>query len=169
MSGGIGNLGTVACDANYGNYTAAVGAYTTNYAKFDQALQKTCATQNPGKYPTEYILQKAGLNDALKSQQFKDLQALQIRFSYAVANYTGMLATTKALVVATEPLKTYKDILQSQLTNNMSEVISMKQKIASGASQINSVNSQIPDLSNTGPFGSTNNRTGIGIGFLVFY
>ena len=169
MSGGIGNLGTVACDANYGNYTAAIGAYTTNYAKFDQALQKTCATQNPGKYPAEYILQKAGENDALKSQQAKDIQALQTRFSNAVANYTGMLATTKALVVATEPLKTYKDILQSQLTNNMNQVISTKQKIASGASQINSVNSQIPELSNTGPFGTTNNRRGVGIAFLVFY
>ena len=80
-----------------------------------------------------------------------------------------MLATTKALVVATEPLKTYKDILQSQLTNNMNQVISTKQKIASGASQINSVNSQIPELSNTGPFGTTNNRRGVGIAFLVFY
>lgn len=169
MSGGFGNFGTIACDANYAKYTAAVGAYNTNIVRFNQPLQTTCTAQNPGKYPIKYVLQKTGLSDELKAQQAEVLKALNTRFSNAVANYTGMLATTKALVVATEPLKTYKSILQSQLTTNATQVDSMKQKIASGANQINSVNSQIPDLSKNGPFGSTDNRTGVGIGFLVFY
>jgi hypothetical protein len=161
--------GSSACDANYANYTSAVGAYKTNISKLYSPLQTQCEAQYPGKYPVNYVLQKTGLNDALKAQQAQDLQALNLRFTNAVANYTGMLATTKALIVATEPLKTYKNILQSQLSTDTSQVNSIKQKIASGANQINSVNSQIPDLSNTGPFGSTNNRRGIGIAFLVIY
>jgi hypothetical protein len=166
MSGG---LGTIACDANYANYTAALGGYNTNYAKFNQPLQTVCATQNPTKYKVGYTLEKTGLSDALKAQQAKDLEGLKIRYNYVTANYTGMLATTKALIVATEPLRTYKDLLQRQLTANSNQISSMQQQISSGANQINSVNSKIPDLSNTGPFGSTNDRTGVGIAFLVFY
>lgn len=169
MPGGSGNIGTTACDANYANYTTAIGGYNTNYAKMDQSLQTTCATQYPTKYKVDYTLQTTGLSDALKAQQAQDLQGLKTRYNYVTANYTQMLATTKALIIATEPLRNYKDLLQRQLTANSNQVSSMQQQISSGANQINSVNSKIPELSNTGPFGSTNNRTGIGIAFLVFY
>ena len=79
------------------------------------------------------------------------------------ATYTALVTSTKALIAATQPLTDYKTILQGQLNT------SLQQQIASNANTTMASMALIPDLSNGGPFGTSNVQQGIMYSFLTFY
>jgi hypothetical protein len=94
---------------------------------------------------------------------------LQEKMNDQYAIYTSYIASTKALIAATEPLRSYKAILQAQLDSTTVQNESMKQQIATHANTVNQIATTIPDLSNNGPFGAPNLQLGVGYAFLTFY
>ena len=150
------------CTIAKNNYVAAKITMTNATSAY-----QTCSATNSSQYPApDQILQP--VPDPV-TQRKTIADTLQTQFNDQVALYTSLLTSTKALIAATQPLKDYKSILTNQLNANNKQNQTLEQQITTGSNTINQVNSQIPELSNNGPFGATNLQDGVAYGFLTFY
>ena len=154
-------MATTICTTAQNNYTAA--KITMQNAT---AAYQTCSTQNPSQYSApDQILQP--VPDPVV-QRTAIANTLQTQFNDQVALYTSLIASTKALIAATQPLKDYKSILTNQLNTTNQQNETLQQQITTGTNTFNQVNSNVPELSNTGPFGTANLRSGVLGSFLFF-
>jgi hypothetical protein len=150
------------CTIARNNYTAAKITMANTTSAYE-----TCSKENPSQYPApDQILQP--IPDPV-AQRKTIADALQTKFNDQVALYTSLLSSTNALIAATQPLKDYKSILTSQLNANNQQNQILQEQVTTGSNSINQINTQLPDLSNNGPFGATNLQNGVGYSFLTFY
>jgi len=149
------------CDSLYGDYIQK----QTGFASASSTL-KMCNTSYPDKYPMNMSLQPV-VTPA--QQRYNTAQPLQAQFNSQVALYTSLVASTKAFIAAAQPLQTYKSILESQLNGVTTNNKNLKQQIATNTNTVNQVSVAVPQLSNIGPFGAKDLKTGVGYAFLVTY
>jgi len=153
---------TTTCNTAKNNYVAAKITMTNATSAY-----QTCSAQNPSQYSApDQILQP--VPDPV-AQRKTIADALQVKFNDQVALYTSLLTSTKALIAATQPLKDYKSILTNQLNATNQQNQTLQEQLTTGSNVINQVNSQVPELSNHGPFGATNIQNGVAYTFLTFY
>jgi len=149
------------CTIAKNNYTAAKITMANTTSEYEK-----CSKENPSQYSApDQILQP--IPDPQTQRQIV-ADTLKSQLNEKLASYTALLTSTKALMAATQPLKNYKSILQTQLNATSQQNETLKQTITSGEQTVNASISADPQLSNTGPFGTINSRTGIIIGFLFF-
>jgi hypothetical protein len=144
--------------------TQLQGAYVQTNVAFKNATstyQAVCPTANITER-VQPVISPADQRRAIAT-------TLQQKMNDQYAIYTSYIASTKALIAATEPLRSYKAILQGQLDATTIQNESMKQQITTSANTVNQIATVVPDLSNNGPFGAPNLQFGVGYAFLVFY
>ena len=150
------------CTIAKNNYVAAKITMTNATSAY-----QTCSEQNPSQYSApDKTLQP--IPDPV-AQRKTIADTLQTRFNDQLALYTSLLTSTKVLIAATQPLKDYKSILTNQLNATNQQNQTLQEQLTTGSNIINQVNSQVPELSNHGPFGATNIQNGVAYTFLTLY
>jgi hypothetical protein len=152
------------CSAKQGTYIQSMGA-------FQQAelAYKPCSTTDQTTYNQYPIIQTIQPIPNPK-QILVDTRAILLsQYNTLIASYSSLLSSTKALIAATQPLQSYKSMLQSQLDASSQQMNMIQQQIATESTIITQTNATNPELSNIGPFGTSNVQTGVSAAFLTFY
>jgi hypothetical protein len=148
------------CTSVYGDYIQKRTAFSAASGTYE-----SCHQSDPKKYPLDYSLQAVvDPNQA----RIETANVLRKQFQNQLAHYTSLVSSTKALLAATQPLKEYKTILQKQLNQATEQNKNLKEQIATGANVVNALFETQPQLTNTGPFGTVNDKQGILSSFLFF-
>ena len=147
---------------------ALEGAYIQQERSFSKTIDAytPCNTADPNEYPMPYIIEDVPNPAAQRIEVYTELSN---QFNNLSGSYVGTYQIGKALVSAALPMEAYNFILTSQLDILNAENETIKSGIASGTNTINQLNDLVPDLSNTGPFGATNLKSGMAYGFLSAY
>jgi hypothetical protein len=144
--------------------TQLQGAYVQTNAAF-----KTATSNYQTGCPTANITERVQPVISPEDQRRTIATTLQQKMNDQYAIYTSYIASTKAIIAATEPLRSYKAILQGQLDATTIQNESIKQQITTNSNTVTQIAETIPDLSNSGAFGASNVQWGIGFPFLIFY
>jgi hypothetical protein len=143
-----------------------------NYIQQERSFSNTidaytpCNNADPNTYPMPYIIEDVPDPYVQRNEAAIKLtnQFWSLAGSYHAAYFTGSALQSAAL-----PMEAYNFILTSQLEILNAENQTIKDGIASGTNTINQINAMVPELSNTGPFGATNLKSGMAYGFLTAY